>query len=39
MAGNPGKKIRDAPRGTKAEEISGALAALKRDEEAGKGLQ
>lgn len=31
VAGNPAKKLRDVPRGTKAEETSGALAALERD--------
>ncbi|KAK5127894.1 hypothetical protein LTR85_005011 [Meristemomyces frigidus] len=31
VAGNPARKLRDVPRGTKAEETSGAVAALERD--------
>ena len=32
VAGNPARKIKDVPRGTKAEVTSGALAALENDE-------
>jgi len=32
VAGNPARKLRDVPRGTKEEVSSGALAALERDE-------
>ncbi|KXL44392.1 MAG: hypothetical protein FE78DRAFT_150348 [Acidomyces sp. 'richmondensis'] len=35
VAGNPARKIRDVPQGTKAEHTSGALAALARDQQQG----
>lgn len=37
VAGNPARKIRDVPRGTKEEETSGAKAALERDQARGRG--
>ncbi|GAB1739282.1 hypothetical protein NU219Hw_g4028t2 [Hortaea werneckii] len=38
VAGNPARKIRDVPRGTNAQDTSGAKAALDRDREARKGM-
>ena len=38
VAGNPARKLRDVPRGTKAEVTSGALDALERDQ-AAEGKQ
>ncbi|KAK5108788.1 hypothetical protein LTR62_007848 [Meristemomyces frigidus] len=39
VAGNPARKLRDVPRGTKAEVTSGALAALERDQAREKSLR